>query len=77
MSDLSLVPTDDLVDALRKRFDVFIFAGLQRGEKPGKDVERQAWDGHALWAQGLAAELIRRIQDWERDEDDAVEDERT
>ena len=75
--DLSLVPTNDLVDALRKRFDVFIFSGLQRNEKPGRDVERRAWEGNAIWCQGLATELIRGLQDWERDGEDRDDDEGT
>lgn len=75
MSDLSLIPTDDLLDALEIRFDHMIFSGAQI---TGTEVDegQTKWGGHLLFCQGLAASLLRDLQDAERgltddDEDDA------
>ena len=74
--DLSLIPTDDLVDALKARFDNLIFLGEQ---KQGPTDEWQpAWQGHATYCVGMCFDLIRAIQDWahapESDDDDDVDE---
>lgn len=76
VSDLSLVPTDDLVAALKARFDHMIFSGIQvRGEGVKANEHREAWEGHVTMCAGMATDLIRAMQDWardtEHDEDDA------
>jgi hypothetical protein len=72
--DLSLVPTADLIDALKARFSHMIFAGIQVSGH-ASDEQNQAWTGHALFCQGLAMGLIRELQDWERDpETEGVDD---
>lgn len=73
MMDFSLVPTDDLLEALKARYDHVVFGGYRVEEKPGKDTERRFWNGHGMWCQALACELIRAIQDWERESDRAAE----
>ena len=73
MDDLSLLSTDDLLDALKARFDHMIFAGI-RLTGHARDEQQTAWNGHYLWCQGLATTLIRDLQDAERSEldDDAA-----
>jgi len=69
VADLSLVPTDDLLDTLRQRFDHLIFAGvLITGTSVDQHME--SWHGHAVWCQGLATDIIRTIQDAARQPED-------
>ena len=67
--ELGLVPTDDLIEALKARFDHMIFAGVQ---VRGTDVNahREAWNGHVVWCAGMATDLIRAMQDWAREDYD-------
>ena len=66
MDDLSLVPTDDLLGALKARFDHMIFSGVQvlggSGIRAHEHVEK--WSGHVTWCAGMATDLIRSMQDW-------------
>lgn len=72
--DLSLVPTEALVQALKDRHDAMIFVGHRKEEKPGVDVGQDAWHGNSILCVGLAMGLIRAIQDWEREGEDDDED---
>lgn len=73
MTDLSLVPTDDLVGALKARFDYMIFAGVQdHAAATGEHAQMTAWSGHVTFCAGMATDLIREMQDYAREpEDDA------
>ena len=70
--DLSLVPTDDLLEALKARCEHMIFSALAISGY-GDDPNPRYFKGHSVFCQGLCADLIRDIQDWEREEveDDA------
>ena len=50
--DLSLVSIDEIIDELNKRYDHFIFSGIQvRGEDDL--VTRRSWKGNSATCQGL------------------------
>ena len=68
MIDLDLVPTDEMVEELKSRFDHLIFAAM-RITGTTVDEEHTSWHGHAVWCQGLAVGMIRVIQDWDRERD--------
>lgn len=60
--DLSLVPSDDLIEALRVRFDYFVFSGLRVGVKfNGDTVTIRRWWGNSTTCVGLATELATAI----------------
>lgn len=72
--DLSLIPTDDLIDALKRRYDCLVVAGtLATGTPLNRDYI--AWEGDAIMCQGLACEAIRQIQDYERDPNEGDDEE--
>lgn len=75
-ADLSLVPTDDLLDALKARFDHIVFSGLRVGGKERNDAEHRLWHGHAGQCVWLASGLIHDIHVWERHPDDGDGDAR-
>jgi len=70
--DLSLIPTDDLLAALKARFDNLIFLGEQK--QGPTDEWMPAWQGHATYCVGMCADLIRAIQDWTLDPNGHLDD---
>jgi hypothetical protein len=62
--DLSLIPTDDLVDALKARFDYLILSALQVTGGARADDHLFVWNGHSIMCVGLAMDMVRSIQDW-------------
>ena len=69
--DLELVLTEDLLDELKRRHDHMIFAGIQLGTGNNRDDEHRSWKGHSMWCQALALQVIRGLQDWEREPEKA------
>jgi hypothetical protein len=65
--DLSLVPTDDLLEALKDRFDHMLFGGMRIAGGERADEHLEFWSGHVLWCQGMATDIIRTVQDWARE----------
>lgn len=72
--DLSLVPTESLLAELRNRCDHMVFSAIRIGggteSSRRPDEQHDYWGGHALVCVGLAAGLIRLLQDNERGIDD-------
>lgn len=64
--DLSLTPTDDLIQALKARCDAMIFVSTCKRVEGERDEERSAWKGHVTLCAGMATDLIREMQDWAR-----------
>lgn len=63
-NDLSLVPFDDLIAELHKRFDIFIFSGMQF-RKIGKEELNtiRRWAGNKATCAGLASQLQIALYD--------------
>jgi len=60
--DLSLVPTEDLIESLVARSDVSVIALLASGEHdPKHDTVRRRFEGDYLKAMGLAFDMAGRI----------------
>lgn len=56
--DIKLVPTKDLVEELKTRFEVMVFAGLQTNVYVAKDtVYRRSWKGEHIYCLGLCNNL--------------------
>lgn len=56
-TDLSLVPSDELFEELAKRFDVWIFSGLQIIDSKLKIATSRKWRGNSATCAGLASQL--------------------
>lgn len=69
LEDLGLVPTDAMLDELKKRFDHLVFAGTKIGGAGRNDEEHRIWHGHTVYCAGLAVGLVRFVQDGEYHED--------
>lgn len=75
VTDLSLIPTDELLEAVGARFDCYVFRGFRKTGQPTDD-EQTTFAGHPLICQGLCLELIKDIQEWEQpDHEGESEDE--
>ncbi len=62
--DLSLVPFDDLMKELHKRFDVWVFSGMQvRNKEEGTIFTTRKWGGNSTMCGGLVGELQIAIYD--------------
>jgi hypothetical protein len=68
--DLSLVSVDDLMKELHKRFDAFIFSGIQV-RNPGKIVTVRKWSGLSSTCAGLASQLQVVIYDRHQESEDS------
>lgn len=71
-SDLSLVSTDDLLDALIARHDAIIFAGIQNRTTESYFYTRR-WSGGNIMCLGLARFIQKRIEE-RCDEMDQIEE---
>lgn len=61
-SDLSLASFDDIIAELHKRYDVFIFSGLQIRKKDEIFTIRK-WGGNTATCAGLASQIQIAIYD--------------
>lgn len=69
-TDLSLVPTDDLIQELRRRVDHMIVSYMQVAiDGPDSFTTTRLFHGNRITCQGLAMETIRTIQEDMRKED--------
>ena len=72
--DLSLVSIDDLLGELHKRFDVWIFSGMQlRNTGKGQIFTMRKWAGLKATCAGLASQMqiaLYDVQCEEASEDD-------
>lgn len=60
--ELSLVPTDDLLNEIMQRHEHAIFAGMQiLGGEDRRYLTRRKWVGNGATCQGLCAELGWKI----------------
>lgn len=67
MSDLSLVPTNDMVEEIKRRFNYVIVAAIKElGPATGQQECLTDWKGHVVFCAGIATDLIRDMQDWAR-----------
>lgn len=56
--DLALVSIDDLMEELNKRFDIWIFSGMQlRDNAEQKIFTMRKWRGNSATCAGLASQL--------------------
>jgi hypothetical protein len=69
--DLSLTPTDELLAALKARYDHVIFLGEQH--QGPTDEWKADWQGHSTYCVGMCMDLVWAIQAWAHS--DKVEDE--
>jgi len=64
MTDLSLISTDELIEALSVRYDAFIFCGQQVGMGgPDKIVTTRKWQGNSATCAGLASQIQIAVYD--------------
>lgn len=61
--DLSLVSMDDLINEINKRFDVWIFSGMQIRDRDTKIATLRKWRGNSATCSGLASQLQIVIAD--------------
>jgi len=68
--DLSLVATDELIEALRARYDAFIFGGYER-LTASKALDRWRMVGERMLVRGLGFTLLEKLiqEDLGLDED--------
>jgi len=66
MKDIELIPTDDLIQELQKRFEAIIIHGTR--ENKNKDVYTQHWKGNYSTCLGLC-EIMKELilKNWEKD----------
>jgi hypothetical protein len=63
-NDLSLVSFDDLIAELHKRFDIFIFSGMQFRRVGGEELNTvRRWSGNKATCAGLASQLQIALYD--------------
>lgn len=68
--DLSLVPLDDMIAEIKKRFDAFIFHAVKRTRKH-EDSFITRWEGGQPACRGLCNLMMRRLDErLEADEKD-------
>lgn len=74
--DLSLVSMDNLINEINKRFDFWIFSGMQIRDQDSKIVTLREWRGNSATCAGLASQLQIVIADQyfnnEKNGDDTV-----
>jgi len=64
MQDLTLVSLDDLLEEINKRFDIWVFSGMQlRGRESQEIVTMRKWRGNSATCVGLASQLQFIIND--------------
>lgn len=62
MEDIKLIPTKDLIEELKNRFEVMVFAGFQTNVYMKNDVVyRRSWKGEHVHCLGLCANLAYHI----------------
>jgi hypothetical protein len=63
-NDLSLVSFDDLIAELHKRFDIFIFSGMQFRKIGSEELHTvRRWAGNKATCAGLASQLQIALYD--------------
>jgi hypothetical protein len=68
--DLSLVSLDDLMVEIDKRFDIWIFSGMQlRNQAAGNICTVRKWKGNSATCAGLASQMQVAIFDVHIDRD--------
>ncbi len=73
--DLSLVSVDELFEELNRRFDIWIFSGMQfRDQKESKIFTMRKWRGNSATCAGLASQLQIACYDAHVEQDE-VDDE--
>ena len=53
MTNLSLIPLDDLLNEVSNRFDGFIYMGVQSNTKSNLDTYHRSWAGGSATCLGL------------------------
>ena len=72
VSDLELTATDDLLAEIERRFDYMVFAAVKElGASLAENQHAERWKGHVTFCAGMATDLIRSMQDWAQQRDDA------
>jgi len=75
MTDLALIPLDDLLKEVESRFDYMIFAAVKElGAATNEHQHAERWNGHVTFCAGMATDLIRSMQDWAREEHEDDDD---
>ena len=62
MTDLSVVPTGELLDAIVGRFDHAVFIGMQEQyTSDGLHAYRRRWNGNSHTCAGLSLDMASRV----------------
>lgn len=56
-TDLSLVSVESLLEEINKRYEHWIFVGMQEDDRINKVVTMRRWRGNAATCAGLASQI--------------------
>lgn len=76
MTDLSLVPLDELLNAVGDRFDTMVFGGWRRTGHQHDDIKVQ-FQGAPLLCQGPCMDIVGEIQRAALEERESEDEEET
>lgn len=73
--DLALIPLTDLMAELHKRFDIWVFSGMQlRGGEREQIATFRKWGGNSTTCAGLCSQLQIAIYDQHLNSDNVDDD---